>query len=411
MPTSSAADQASGDHPLASAELDRLNAYWRAANYLSVGQIYLLGNPLLREPLVAEHIKPRLLGHWGTTPGINLVWAHCNRWLAARPVPTLLVCGPGHGAASVYANAWLEGGLSACYPSMSRTEEGLTRLFRAFSMPYGLPSHAAPEAPGSLHEGGELGYSLAHAQGAALDCPGEQIVCIIGDGEAETGALAASWLGGRFLRAGRDASVLPVLHLNGWKIANPTVLARLPETDLCQLLRGYGYEPFIVAGAEPAAVHEAMAATLDAIGVRLDELTRCARGSGVGPAGGSGTARWPMVVLRTPKGWTGPSHLGERRIEGTFRAHQVPLTDPAGEPEQLELLASWLRSYGPDELFDELGAPAADLDALVPRSVPPMSVHPRANGGSVRRELDLPPFGPHAVAVPQPGAVTAEATP
>ncbi|MGD9755071.1 MAG: phosphoketolase, partial [Acidimicrobiia bacterium] len=321
---------------------------------------------------------------------------------------TLYVCGTGHGAAALYANAWLEGGNTACYPSVRRVGDGIGRLIRTFSMPYGKPSHAAPETPGSIHEGGELGYSLSHAQGAALDCPGEQVVCVIGDGEAETGALGASWLGGRFLRPGLDGSVLPVLHLNGWKIANPTVLARLPESELLALLHGYGYHPIVVAGDDPATVHGALADALDEAGRRLDELH--ARTGRATPDGSRSSVHWPMIVLRTPKGWTAPAQWEGRALAGSFRSHQVPLPDPAGDPAQLELLERWLRSYAPDELFDEAGAPAADLDRLIPQRCEPMSRNPRANGGTLRRELDLPPLLGHAVAVGTPAADTAPAT-
>jgi xylulose-5-phosphate/fructose-6-phosphate phosphoketolase len=404
-------------------DLRPVHRWWSAANYLSVGQLYLRDNPMLREPLQHQHVKSRLLGHWGTVPGLNLLWAHVNRWLQVRPRPTLFVCGPGHGAPAVYANAWLEGSFTRCYPGVGRDTAGMAELFRRFSAPYGLPSHAAPDAPGSIHEGGELGYSLAHAQGAVLDAPGEQVVCVIGDGEAETGALAASWLGGRFLSPRTDGVVLPVLHLNGYKIANPTVLARMAEADLRDLLRGFGYDPTFVEGHEPDAVHEALAAALDGVGQRLDELaeaSECPRGAGKGggrgdgrapggPDGGSG-ARWPMIVLRTPKGWTGPRVVDGLPVEGHFRSHQIPLADPAGDPAQLAMLEGWLRSYRPDELFGADGAPAPDVLALVPDAVAPLSAAPRANAGADLTPLRLPPVEPHAVAVPRPGAMSSGST-
>ena len=326
-------------HPLADDELRLLDAYWRAANYLSVGQIYLLDNPLLREPLRLEHVKPRLLGHWGTTPGLNLIYAHMNRAITAHGLNAIFVAGPGHGGPALVANTYLEGTYSEIYPRIGRDEDGLRRLFRQFSFPGGVPSHVAPETPGSIHEGGELGYALVHAYGAAFDNPDLLVCCVVGDGEAETGPLAASWHSNKFVDPRRDGVVLPILHLNGFKIANPTVLARIPEDELAELLRGYGHEPYFVTGDEPAEVHQLLAATLDAIVAELEDI----RGS-------RGRPRWPMIVLRTPKGWTGPG-------EGTPRSHQVPLAQLADEPEHLAELERWLRSYRPEELFDERGTP------------------------------------------------------
>ncbi|MBE1488573.1 phosphoketolase family protein [Plantactinospora soyae] len=386
-------------------EVGRLDAYWRAANYLSVGQIYLLANPLLREPLTREHIKPRLLGHWGTDPGLNLVYVHLNRAIVARDLDAMLVTGPGHGAPAIIANTWLEGTFTEVYPSVSRDEAGMGRLFRQFSFPGGIPSHVAADVPGSIHEGGELGYSLSHAYGAAFDNPDLLVACVVGDGEAETGPLAASWFSDVFLNPARDGAVLPILHLNGYKIANPTVLARIPPDDLLSMLRGFGYQPYLVAGDEPARVHRELAAALDRI---LDEIAEIQRRARSGER--IERPRWPMLVLRTPKGWTGPAEVDGEPVEGTFRAHQVPLQGVRDDPEHLAQLERWLRSYRPEELFDATGAPVADLAGLVPRGHRRMSANPHTNGGTVLHDLVLPDFRDHAVPVDRPGLPMVGAT-
>ncbi len=391
--------------PLTDDELDRLNAYWRAANYLTVGQIYLMSNPLLREPLRPEHIKPRLLGHWGTSPGLNMIYAHANRQIVNRDLDAVYVIGPGHGGPAIVANAWLEGTYSELYPSVSQDEAGMQRLFRQFSFPGGIPSHVAPDVPGSIHEGGELGYSLMHAYGAAFDNPDLTVFCVIGDGEAETGPLATSWLSNVFLNPARDGAVLPILHLNGWKIANPTILERIPDDDLMSLLNGWGYEPVVVAGDEPALVHQQLAAAMDMALDTVAAIQRHARSTGDGTR-----PRWPMVVLRTPKGWTGPKTVDGLPVEGTFRAHQVPLSDPRRIPEHLAQLTEWLRSYKPEELFDATGAPVAELTSLPPRGTRRMSANPHANGGELLRDLVLPDFRDYAVDVPRPGQPVREAT-
>ena len=346
---------------LTSRELDGLDAHWRAADYLAAGQIYLLANPLLREPLRPAHIKPRLLGHWGTSPGLNLVHTHLNRVVKARGRPTICVWGPGHGGPAVLANSWLEGSYSETYPSVGRDAAGMEALFRQFSFPGGVPSHVAPETPGSLHEGGELGYSLAHAYGAALDNPELLVACVIGDGEAETGPLAASWHGNKFLDPVHDGAVLPILHLNGYKIANPTLLARLPDDELDHLLRGYGHDPLYVTGDDPRTVHTAMARALDTALDHIAEIQDTARGKG-----STERARWPVIVLRTPKGWTGPALVDGLPVEGTWRAHQVPLSEVRENPEHLRQLESWLRSYRPEELFAADGGPVEQVLECVP---------------------------------------------
>jgi xylulose-5-phosphate/fructose-6-phosphate phosphoketolase len=386
-------------------ELQALDLWWRAANYLSVGQIYLLGNPLLREPLRAEHVKGRLLGHWGTTPGLNLLYAHLNRVIRARDLDCLYVIGPGHGGPAIVANAWLEGTWSETYPEVGRDEEGMTRLFRQFSFPGGIPSHVAPEVPGSIHEGGELGYALAHAYGAAFDNPELVVACVVGDGEAETGPLAGSWHSNKFLDPAGDGAVLPVLHLNGYKIANPTVLARLPERELVSLLEGYGHRPLVVAGDDPADVHQQLAAALDEA---LDEIA--AIQTAAREEGRRERPRWPMLVLRTPKGWTGPDVVDGVQVQGTFRAHQVPLSAIHENPEHLRLLEAWLRSYRPEELFDEGGRPLPAVSTSAPEGPRRMSANPRTNGGAVMATLDLPDFRDYGVEVSRPGAVRAEAT-
>jgi xylulose-5-phosphate/fructose-6-phosphate phosphoketolase len=382
-----------------------LDAYWRAANYLSVGQIYLLANPLLREPLRLEHTKPRLLGHWGTTPGLNFVYAHMNRLIRERGLNAIYVTGPGHGGPGLVANVYLEGTYTEVYPTIGHDEEGLRRLFRQFSFPGGIPSHVAPETPGSINEGGELGYSLAHAFGAVFDNPDLLACCVVGDGEAETGPLAASWHSNKFLNPVHDGAVLPILHLNGYKIANPTVLARIPQDELRALLEGYGYAPRFVFGDDPPVMHQLMAATLDEVAREIAEIQSRARADG-DPT----RPRWPMIVLRTPKGWTGPKEVDGLPTEGSFRSHQVPLAELATKPEHLAQLEAWMRSYRPEELFDDTGALRGELAALAPSGERRMGANPHANGGLLLRELEMPDFRDYAVAVPRPGTSTTEAT-
>jgi xylulose-5-phosphate/fructose-6-phosphate phosphoketolase len=391
--------------PLPADELRLIDAYWRAANYLSVGQIYLRANPLLREPLTLAHVKPRLLGHWGTTPGLNFVYAHMNRAIRARDLDAIFIAGPGHGGPGVVANTYLEGTYSEVYPDVSRDVAGLARLFTQFSFPGGIPSHAAPETPGSIHEGGELGYSLLHAYGAAFDNPDLLVCCVIGDGEAETGALAASWHSNKFLNAARDGAVLPILHLNGYKIAGPTVLARIGDEELTALLRGYGHEPFFVSGHEPDDMHQQMAATLDAVLAAIARIQNDAREHGV-----TERPKWPMIVLRSPKGWTGPKVVDGKQTEGTWRSHQVPLAGLADNPEHLRMLEEWMRSYRPGELFDESGALIPELHALAPKGTRRMGANPHANGGLLLRDLVMPDFRDYGVSVPSPGLVDGEAT-
>jgi xylulose-5-phosphate/fructose-6-phosphate phosphoketolase len=388
-------------------EVELLDAYWRAANYLSVGQIYLLANPLLREPLRAEHVKPRLLGHWGTTPGLNLLYAHMNRLITRRDLDVLYVTGPGHGGPGLVANAYLEGTYSEVYPAIGEDEDGLRALFRQFSFPGGIPSHVAPETPGSIHEGGELGYALVHAFGAVFDNPDLVALCVVGDGEAETGPLAASWHSNKFLNPVTDGVVLPVLHLNGYKIANPAVLARIPEEELAALMRGYGYDPHFVTGDEPAAVHQALAATLDKVFDDIAGIQRVARAGGTSP---EGRPTWPMIVLRTPKGWTGPKVVDGVQVEGTFRAHQVPLAATRTDPGHRAQLEQWLRGYRPEELFDTAGRLLPHLRALAPTGTRRMSANPHANGGLLLRELSMPDFRAHAVPVSAPATESSEAT-
>jgi xylulose-5-phosphate/fructose-6-phosphate phosphoketolase len=391
--------------PLSPAELERINAYWRAANYLSVGQIYLLDNPLLREPLRPEHVKPRLLGHWGTTPGINFIYAHMNRVIRNWDLDAIYVIGPGHGGPATVANAWLEGTYTELYPSVTRDAEGMQRLFRQFSFPGGIPSHVAPETPGSIHEGGELGYALSHAYGAAFDNPDLVVCCVVGDGEAETGPLATSWHSNKFLNPVTDGAVLPILHLNGYKIANPTVLARIPEAELRSLLEGYGHHPSFVTGDDPATVHQAMAGVLDTVVEEIHEIQRAAR-----QGGATKRPSWPMIVLRTPKGWTGPKLVDGKPVEGTWRSHQVPMGEVRTNAANRQLLEDWLRSYRPEELFDADGALIAELAELPPRSHRRMSANPHANGGLLLRDLAMPDFRAYAVDVPAPGATDSEAT-
>ena len=390
---------------LARQELEAIDAYWRAANYLSVGQIYLLDNPLLREPLRPEHVKPRLLGHFGTVPGLNLVYAHLNRVIKARDLNVMYVTGPGHGGPGLVANAYLEGTYSEVYPSITPDAAGLRRLFRQFSFPGGIPSHVAPETPGSIHEGGELGYALSHAYGAAFDNPDLLVACVIGDGEAETGPLAASWHANKWIDPRRDGAVLPILHLNGYKIANPTILARIPERELVSMLEGFGHTVHVVAGDDPADVHRQMAAALD---TALDELAAIQSPAREGSAGVR--PRWPMIVLRTPKGWTGPAEVDGKPVEGHWRSHQVPMADVRENPGHLTLLEEWMRSYRPDELFDDAGTLRAELADLAPRGEQRMSANPHANGGLLLRDLHLPDFRDFAVAVDRPGGSVSEAT-
>ncbi|MDQ6687331.1 MAG: phosphoketolase family protein [Actinomycetota bacterium] len=387
------------------AELRLIDAYWRAANYLSVGQIYLLDNPLLREPLRAEHVKPRLLGHWGTTPGLNLLYAHLNRVIKNRDLNALFITGPGHGGPGLVANAYLDGTYSEVYSAIARDEDGMRALFRQFSFPGGIPSHVAPETPGSIHEGGELGYCLVHAYGAVFDNPDLLAVCVIGDGEAETGPLAASWHSNKFLNPVSDGAVLPVLHLNGYKIANPTVLARIPEAELAALMRGYGYEPHFVGGDDPMTVHAQLAATLDRV---LDDIATIQRDAR--ERTGAQRVPWPMIVLRTPKGWTGPKEVDGLPVEGTWRAHQVPLAETRTNSGHRAQLEEWMRSYRPDELFDANGQLIAELQALAPVGVRRMSANPHANGGLLLRDLVMPDFRKYAVAVEHPATEVSEAT-
>lgn len=392
-------------NPLSSEELRKLNAYWRAANYLAVGQIYLYDNPLLKEPLTLAHVKPHLLGHWGTTPGLNFIYVHLNRIICKYDLNMICVTGPGHGGPALVANTYLEGAYSELYPSVAQDEQGMKRLFTQFSFPGGIPSHTAPETPGSINEGGELGYALAHAYGAAFDNPDLVVACVIGDGEAETGPLAASWHSNKFLNPVHDGAVLPILHLNGYKIANPTVLARISHEELEHLFRGYGYQPYFVEGADPDEVHQQLAATLDTVIGAIRQIQQQARTTGFRQR-----PQWPMIIFRTPKGWTGPKVVDGLPVEGTWRAHQVPLAELATKPEHLKLLETWLKSYKPDELFDENGKLIAELAALAPQGERRMGANPHANGGLLLRDLKMPDFRAYAVAVPQPGTVIAEAT-
>jgi xylulose-5-phosphate/fructose-6-phosphate phosphoketolase len=392
-------------HPLSDEEVRLIHGYWRAANYLSVGQIYLLDNPLLREPLTLEDIKPRLLGHWGTTPGLNLIYAHANRVIKKRDLDAIYIMGPGHGGPAAVANAYLEGTYTEFYQDITMDAQGMGKLFRQFSFPGGIPSHVAPETPGSIHEGGELGYALVHAYGAAFDNPDLTVFCIVGDGEAETGPLAASWHSNKFLNPRRDGAVLPILHLNGYKIANPTVLARIPEHELRELLDAYGHAPIFVSGDDPDSVHQQLAAALD---WALDEIGRIQQSARA--RGEKKRPRWPMIVLRTLKGWTGPKTVDGLQIEGTFRAHQVPVTDFQAKPDHVRILEDWMRSYRPAELFDQSGRLMPELATLAPRGTRRMSANPHANGGELLKDLKLPDFRSYAVPVPKPGTTTSEAT-
>jgi xylulose-5-phosphate/fructose-6-phosphate phosphoketolase len=390
---------------LTTEELRKIHAYWRAANYLSVGQIYLLDNPLLHEPLKLEHIKPRLLGHWGTTPGLNFIYAHLNRVIKAQDLNIIYVAGPGHGGPGLVANTYLEGTYSEVYPNISQNIEGMKQLFKQFSFPGGIPSHVSPETPGSIHEGGELGYSLLHAYGAAFDNPDLLVCCVVGDGEAETGALATSWHSNKFLNPARDGAVLPILHLNGYKIASPTVLARISQEELQSLLVGYGYKPYFIEGDDPETLHQQMAETLDIIIHEIKAIQHNARTNDF-----SKRPQHPMIVLKTPKGWTGPKIVDGLPIENTFRAHQVPLSDLASKPEHIKLLEDWMKSYKPEELFDESGKLIEELAELTPEGDRRMGANPHANGGILLRDLKLPNFQDYAVEVPKPGTITAEPT-
>jgi len=394
-----------GVRPLKSDELLLMDRYWRAANYLSVGQIYLYDNPLLREPLTLDHVKPRLLGHWGTTPGLNFIYVHLNRLIKMHELNVIYITGPGHGGPGLVANTYLEGTYTEFYPNISQDAEGMKKLFRQFSFPGGIPSHVAPETPGSIHEGGELGYSLVHAYGAVFDNPDLLACCVVGDGEAETGPLAASWHSNKFLNPVRDGAVLPILHLNGYKIANPTVLARLSQDELTSLLVGYGHNPYFVEGDEPEVMHQLMSATLDSVLAEIQTIQREARENGFKQRPG-----WPMIVLRTPKGWTGPKVVDGKQVEGTFRAHQVPLSQLAEKPEHLRMLEDWMKSYHPEELFDENGRLKSELADLAPSGNRRMGANPHANGGLLLKELNMPDYREYAVSVPRPGTVEAEAT-
>jgi xylulose-5-phosphate/fructose-6-phosphate phosphoketolase len=391
--------------PLTADQVRRINAYWRAANYLSVGQIYLYDNPLLREPLKLEHVKPRLLGHWGTTPGLNFVYVHLNRLIKLHDLNVIYIAGPGHGGPGLVANTYLEGTYSEFYPNISQDAEGIKKLFTQFSFPGGIPSHVAPETPGSIHEGGELGYSLVHAYGAVFDNPDLLAACVVGDGEAETGPLAASWHSNKFLNPVRDGAVLPILHLNGYKIANPTVLARLSDEELASLFVGYGYKPYFVEGDDPETMHQLMAATLDTVIALIQEIQQTARTNGF-----SRRPQWPMIILRSPKGWTGPKFVDGLPAENSFRSHQVPLAELASKPEHLKLLEEWMRSYRPEELFDENGKLIRELAELAPQGERRMGANPHANGGLLIKDLKLPDFRDHAVDIHEPGTINAEAT-
>ena len=388
---------------LSEEEYKRMNAYWRAANYLSVGQIYLRANPLLREPLQASHVKARLLGHWGTSPGLNFIYVHMNRMILKHNLNAIFVAGPGHGGPAVVANTYLEGTYSELYPNVGQNQQGMERLFTQFSYPGGIPSHASPDTPGSIHEGGELGYSLLHAYGAAFDNPDLLVCCVVGDGEAETGPLAASWHSNKFLNPARDGAVLPILHLNGYKIAGPTVLARIPKHELTALFEGYGYEVFYVEGDDPALMHQAMAEAMDEAVNRIRRIQEDARVQGFHLR-----PRWPMLILRSPKGWTGPKIVDGKQVEGTFRSHQVPLNNVRTDPNHLRMLEEWMKSYKPEELFDENGKLKAELASLAPKGERRMGANPNANGGLLLRDLILPDFRNYKVDVPLPGSVDAE---
>jgi xylulose-5-phosphate/fructose-6-phosphate phosphoketolase len=391
--------------PLAEQELRRMDAYWRAANYLSVGQIYLYNNPLLREPLTINDVKPRLLGHWGTTPGLNFIYVHLNRVIKAHDLNMIYIAGPGHGGPGLVANTYLEGAYSEIYPNISQDAEGMKHLFKQFSFPGGIPSHVAPETPGSIHEGGELGYALVHAYGAAFDNPDLIVTCVVGDGEAETGPLATSWHSNKFLNPIHDGVVLPILHLNGYKIANPTVLARISHEELESLFVGYGYKPYFVEGSDPETMHQLMASTLDTAIAEIKAIQNEARGTG-----SAKRPRWPMIILKTPKGWTGPKEVDGKKTEGFWRSHQVPFSEMASKPEHVQLLETWMKSYKPEELFDANGTLIPELAELAPQGNRRMGANPHANGGLLLRDLKMPDFADYAVEVAKPGTTFAEAT-
>src|SRR5258707_13816236 len=391
--------------PLSEEELRKMHAYWRAANYVSVGQIYLYANPLLEEPLKLEHVKPRLLGHWGTTPGLNFIYVHFNRLIKKYDLNVIYICGPGHGGPGMVANTYLEGTYTEFYSSIQQNEGGMKKLFKQFSFPGGIPSHDAPETPGSIHEGGELGYSIVHAYGSVFDNPDLLACCVVGDGEAETGALAASWHSNKFLNPARDGAVVPILHLNGYKIAGPTVLARIPREELTDLLTGYGHQPYFVEGDDPESMHQLMAGTLDTVLAEIQAIQKDARDHGFHTR-----PRWPMIVMRTPKGWTGPKVVDGLQVEGTFRSHQVPLTDLATKPGHLKMLEDWMKSYHPEELFDANGTLLEELAELAPLGNRRMGANPHANGGLLLRDLAMPDFRDYSVQVLKPGTANAEAT-
>ncbi|UCG55711.1 MAG: phosphoketolase family protein [Phycisphaerales bacterium] len=395
--------RASKEGPLSKGDLRLLDAYWRAANYLSVGQIYLYDNPLLEEPLKLKHIKPRLLGHWGTTPGLNFIYVHLNRIIKDRDLNVIYICGPGHGGPAMVASTYLEGTYSELYPNISYDAVGMKKLFKQFSFPGGIPSHAAPETPGSIHEGGELGYALSHAYGAAFDNPDLIVACVVGDGEAETGALATAWHSNKFLNPIDDGAVLPILHLNGYKIANPTVLARISEEELKALFTGYGYKPYLVEGSEPEIMHQLLAKTFDVVFKEIKKIQRVARGEGKATR-----PRWPMIILRTPKGWTGPKEVDGLKTEGYWRSHQVPLSQLSEKPGHIKLLEQWMKSYKPDELFDKNGTLIPEIASLSPSGDRRMGANPHANGGLLLKDLRIPEFEDYAIDVPEPGVVTAE---
>jgi xylulose-5-phosphate/fructose-6-phosphate phosphoketolase len=403
--TANVAQHLTSSQPLSPEQLRKIDAYWRAANYLSIGQIYLYANPLLLEPLKIEHIKPRLLGHWGTTPGLNFIYVHFNRLIKNYDLNVIYIAGPGHGGPGMVANTYLEGTYSEFYPNISQDEEGMKRLFKQFSFPGGIPSHAAPETPGSIHEGGELGYSIMHACGAVFDNPDLLACCVVGDGEAETGPLATSWHCNKFLNPVRDGAVLPILHLNGYKIANPTVLARMSDEELTSFFTGYGWKPYFVEGHEPEAMHQLMAGTLDTIVNEIRSIQDEARSGG-----DAGLPTWPMVILRSPKGWTGPKIVDGKPVEGTWRAHQVPVADLQSKPEHLKILEAWMKSYRPEELFDKKGKLIPELAELAPKGDRRMGANPHANGGLLLRDLVMPDFRNYAVSVSKPGTQNAEAT-
>lgn len=398
-------DQEELKESLTPLEINKIDAYWRAANYLSVGQIYLLDNPLFKKPLSLQHIKRRLLGPWGTTPGLNFIYAHLNRLIKAHDINMLFLAGPGHGGPGVIANVYLEGTYSEFYPNISQDEEGMKKLFKQFSFPGGIPSHVAPETPGSINKGGELGYVLSHAYGAIFDNPDLIACCVVGDGEAETGPLATSWHSNKFINPIHDGAVLPILHLNGFKIANPTVLARIDRDELEDLFRGYGYNPYFVAGSDPETTHKLMAATLDIVIAEIKEIQQLARVKNI-----SKRPRWPMIILQTPKGWTGLKEIDGKQVEGSWRSHQVPFTDFATNPSRLKLLEDWMKSYRPEELFDEQGKFKPDLAELAPHGTRRMGSNPHANGGILLRDLRMPNFRDYAVSVTKPGIVEGEAT-